>query len=729
MTSPCTLTPPSHGTPSLCSDCTALPLSLREFTVLKSNPTAPTPESDTTPLRLDPIDLGFLDSIYDRRWGCQFCRLIYDGARAGPKCDLRDDGRDKDGNRISCRLEWQLDTRASASLPMTRRLRVSTSCGSVPFFHIVPLAVDDQSSMMLGFGKRITPQANLPLVGQWFRTCTQQHPCGHPARGSNSIRPARLLDVSNHPVRLVPTPSPHTEYAALSYVWGKFIPAGVDWDTLRKYSSTVIDQVPLTVRNAFHVVRSLGINFIWVDAFCINQGDQQDVRREIAIMDRIYRNAVLTVCAASGTSTDGMSGVDGVTRHPAQGYAAMDRLQLTTLPPVADLIAATHWDSRGWTLQERLLSRRCAVFTPTEILWQCPHATWRESISLPLDRGLWTLDFIDSPYIGLQENPLRRYASCVDIYSGRTLTFTRDKLLAFEGLGQDLATGLNSELLFGLPRRYFDWAVLWEPKAVGSRLPHPSDSLPPASFPSWGWCGWDHAVEWRLSTLSGALFDLHAWLMTRTWIVWRYAGEDGSWELVWDREQPSSGAFDRGRWEGYLPEHRFPYGRSPMDIDQVIGDFHSPEDTDAPATPPSKATQLAFTTFTGRFRLSTKSLSTAAFSSDLGPGLRRFGIVDGAGDWCGTVVLGEKEWMPRVEGVFEFAAISTAKDFSMEEMDTWNYYIPEKQHQGDWYCFYALMIMPVRDEVFERVGLAKIFASAFRMGSIGRTRWRRIILE
>jgi hypothetical protein len=47
------------------------------------------------------------------------------------------------------------------------------------------------------------------------------------------------------------------------------------------------------------------------------------------------------------------------------------------------------------------------------------------------------------------------------------------------------------------------------------------------------------------------------------------------------------------------------------------------------------------------------------------------------GDWCRTVIL--KEWFNSVGGLFEFAAISDAKEFSFEDLDSWNYYIPEER--------------------------------------------------
>ncbi|GKZ38018.1 hypothetical protein AbraIFM66950_009910 [Aspergillus brasiliensis] len=444
-------------------------------------------------------------------------------------------------------------------------------------------------------------------------------------------------------------------------------------------------------------------------------------------MHGIYSQAIITICAASGTVSDGIAGIGDVVRPPQENVSEIQQQRVTALHTVSHLISATPWDSRGWTFQERMLSRRCIIFTPTEMIWQCQDATWRESISLPLSEKSWTLDSIESPYVAAEGNPIRRYASCVELYSGRLLTFGQDKLAAFEGLGHNLAAGLKSNMLSGLPRRYFDWAMLWDSKEGGPRLPY---------FPSWSWCGWDRKVEWRVSMLSGVLFNLHAWLKTRTWVIWRYA-DGGKWKLVWDVENQSTSTGD-GRWNGYSggPE---PYGRDIQEVLHSIGEILGLEEPETTAgylvdssalTPPSGPNQLSFTTFTGTFALSRYTLSTAMFPSRQ-EGLRRFGITDKAGDWCGTVMLDAAQWLHEVGGLFEFAAISTARDYSMEELDSWHYYIAQEREQADWYCFYAIMMKPVDPElgIYERVGLAKIFRSAFRTGSYWKPGWKQIILQ
>lgn len=141
--------------------------------------------------------------------------------------------------------------------------------------------------------------------------------------------------------------------------------------------------------------------------------------------------------------------------------------------------------------------------------------------------------------------------------------------------------------------------------------------------------------------------------------------------------------------------------------------------------------QLLLNTFTGFFSLSRKSMSKSSFQSTLAPGLCRFGITDISGDWCGTIILCRR-WKNSVGAVFEFAAISDAKEFTLEELDTRTYYIPEERQQAEWYCFYALMLKWSVDgndnPVAERAGLAKIFQSSFCGRSFKPCAWKRIIM-
>ncbi|KAK1655414.1 hypothetical protein BDP81DRAFT_388347 [Colletotrichum phormii] len=89
-------------------------------------------------------------------------------------------------------------------------------------------------------------------------------------------------------------------------------------------------------------------------------------------------------------------------------------------------------------------------------------------------------------------------------------------------------------------------------------------------------------------------------------------------------------------------------------------------------------------------------------------------------------------WFARVGGdVVELVAISDARDFSMEEeLDSWNYYVPEDREVSEWHLYYAFAITWNKERrVAERAGLAKVYQRAFDVASFhpGKT-WKEITL-
>ena len=111
-------------------------------------------------------------------------------------------------------------------------------------------------------------------------------------------------------------------------------------------------------------------------------------------------------------------------------------------------------------------------------------------------------------------------------------------------------------------------------------------------------------------------------------------------------------------------------------------------------------------------------------SSDISDGLVRCHIGDSIGDWCGSIVL-DAEWLKsQTAAKQEFVAISEAKRFTKAECETWTYYIPKEREQSEseWDLYYV-MLVERKEEMWERVGLGKVFKEAFR----GST-WKEIML-
>ena len=133
-------------------------------------------------------------------------------------------------------------------------------------------------------------------------------------------------------------------------------------------------------QDAIEVVRKLEFKYLWIDALCIIQDSKSDWENESAKMNDVYECSYLTIVATAAATSDA-------------GFLDRARLSAVTLPyrddvdPTIDgkfLVTRTvtgrdpwnpvdkaAWNTRGWTYQERLLSRRLLHFTSSVLFWEC----------------------------------------------------------------------------------------------------------------------------------------------------------------------------------------------------------------------------------------------------------------------------------------------------------------------------------------------------------------------
>src|SRR5207248_1329284 len=105
-------------------------------------------------------------------------------------------------------------------------------------------------------------------------------------------------------------------YVALSYTWGKDhwffttkkdnIRSLLEPGGLRKLES----DLPRSIRESIDLVQALGERYIWVDALCIIQDSKRSWALNSRVMDLVYGNAYLTICAADGDNANvGLKGL------------------------------------------------------------------------------------------------------------------------------------------------------------------------------------------------------------------------------------------------------------------------------------------------------------------------------------------------------------------------------------------------------------------------------------
>lgn len=61
--------------------------------------------------------------------------------------------------------------------------------------------------------------------------------------------------------------------------------------------SLPIQSLPKAFQDALFATTRLGFQYIWIDSLCIVQDDQDDWKREPAVMHNVYKNAVCNIVA------------------------------------------------------------------------------------------------------------------------------------------------------------------------------------------------------------------------------------------------------------------------------------------------------------------------------------------------------------------------------------------------------------------------------------------------
>jgi hypothetical protein len=169
----------------------------------------------------------------------------------------------------------------------------------------------------------ITPNLDTQNTGQeqcfhamrkWLNVCLSEHGLCKRAKEANKSPhlPTRLIGVRDG-LRLITTaalntPKGETRYATLSHKWRQDRSIQLLRSNLETLSARIEpESLPPVFGDAVHVVRRLGIDYIWIDALCIVQDDPNDWTREAALMGSVYEDAVLNIGASAAAQHDNSS--------------------------------------------------------------------------------------------------------------------------------------------------------------------------------------------------------------------------------------------------------------------------------------------------------------------------------------------------------------------------------------------------------------------------------------
>ncbi len=302
------------------------------------------------------------------------------------------------------------------------------------------------------------------FASYWLLRCLKSHrECTEDYRIPKL--PKRVIDVGSHdsndPVRIHEAfPEQKGHCLALSYRWGKD-PVKLLEKNLESYKTALpVQDLSQIFRDAIEATRKLGIKYLWVDALCIMQDSEAEWESEIHSMDQVFRQALLTIAANVGPSAV-QPGMFRSREAPNSSGNASFR-------------GAGILETRGWTLQEQVLSRRMLVFTEDEVLWTCvgidasisqpagikvhQDGPTRESQVRLLQRYLNGFDRDQRFFL---RNTYEIWLTLVTEYSRRDLTNGSDRLAALAGIQAAIGTMLGDECVAGIWRSQLGAQMLW----------------------------------------------------------------------------------------------------------------------------------------------------------------------------------------------------------------------------------------------------------------------------
>ncbi|KAG0651522.1 hypothetical protein D0Z07_1959 [Hyphodiscus hymeniophilus] len=269
------------------------------------------------------------------------------------------------------------------------------------------------------------------------------------------------------------------------------------------------------------VSEELNIGLLWIDSLCIVQDDDDDKASEITSMPLIYSQATVTIAASRARNVQegflqdrplmGLETADTVFELPFQDSSGNYEIgSVILLPPTDEVIEPL--DHRGWSMQERFLSRRILEYGTHQTRWTC-HEYMNSNAPADGFKSTRVYNNKRSDYLfirGLEvvmteadanraldpvkfEAHLRFWHHLLRVYTDRSLSLSTDRLPGVSGIAALFAEVLQDTYYAGLWKSRLATELLWtRSSSSGSKL-----AMRPTEYqgPSWSWAGINGSVQ------------------------------------------------------------------------------------------------------------------------------------------------------------------------------------------------------------------------------------------
>jgi hypothetical protein len=192
--------------------------------------------------------------------------------------------------------------------------------------------------------RRLFQTVDFDAVSGWLRDCRVDHEnCEQSGTLPNSV-PVFMIDCE---AQKVVQGRPGIRYAALSYLWGTPASDEIQFREL-DYLISLPANIPKVIEDAMVAVKCLGLNYLWVDRYCISKENKEIKHNQLRFMDQIYSHAEFTIISLAESPSEGLPGVNGTKRLEHPSATVGDYHFTTTFCYPMDVVEESKWNHRAW---------------------------------------------------------------------------------------------------------------------------------------------------------------------------------------------------------------------------------------------------------------------------------------------------------------------------------------------------------------------------------------------
>ena len=338
-----------------------------------------------------------------------------------------------------------------------------------------------------------------PVLSGWLQRCEGDHV---DCKIEIGPLPTRVLDVndgSSNILQLYLSRGERERYCALSHCWGGSVPIRTTGDSLGdRLRGIHLHDMPKTFQDAVSVTRVLGVRYLWIDSLYIIQDNKDGWEIESGNMASIHHGAYLFIGADMAANSESgflkgtyssqsrsvhIARVENDDSSTADVYARFRRGHGDICSPFS---AVNPKDknplaTRGWTLQEQLLSSRMVHFNKDELVWECRTAMYCECMEDDIEAAKpWHKTIPEAQVV---HGNFRRWHELASHYHTRYLTYATDFLPALSGIATYLQDFGAGEYLAGIWKRNLPQDLLWSTPSFWHRY----ERVRPYRAPTWSW--------------------------------------------------------------------------------------------------------------------------------------------------------------------------------------------------------------------------------------------------